>query len=412
MISTSRVAWIVVSLAANPLLVAHAADWPQWRGPNRDGISAETNWDAKWPAAGPKVLWKLSVGIGASSMSISQGRLYTVGNINDNDIVYCLDAETGKEIWRHSYRCTLDPRQFEGGPAATPTVDGNRVYTLSHEGDLFCLDAASGKLVWSKDLRKDFAGRRPQWGYAGSPLVVDNLLIVDAGGRGCSTIALDKTTGKLIWQDGGDQASYAAPVRFEHGGKKCLALFNAYGLVIREVTTGSEISRHRWKTSYDVNAATPIIAGDRIFIASGYSKGGALLQLASDEFRVLWQTKNMRSQLPSPVLWKGNLYGFDEHMLTCLDFDTGEVRWQQPGLGQGTLIVAGGKLIVLSESGELVIANALPAAFNEIARARLLHGRCWVAPALANGRLYVKDNRGELVCVDVRPETKPTATAR
>ncbi len=412
----SRAIALLILFQVTVVLPIRAADtsfdWPQWRGTRRDGVSDETKWDTKWPEAGPKQLWKISVGPGASSMAVSRGRLYTVGNISDKDIVYCLDAETGKEIWRYSYPCPLDARQFEGGPAVTPTVDDNHVYTLSHEGDLFCLDAASGKVVWSKNLPKDFDGRRPRWGYAGSPVIVDKLLIVDAGGRGTSTVALDKLTGDLVWKAGQDDASYGAPIAFEYGGKKCVALFNAFGLVVREVATGAEVARHPWKTSYDVNATTPIVAGDKIFIASGYSKGGALIQLDSTGPQVLWQTKNMRNQFATCVLWKGNLYGFDDSTLTCLDFASGDVQWKQQGLGKGTVVLAGGRLVVLSETGELVIANAAPVKFKELARASVLTGRCWVAPVLSDGKIYCRNNAGDLVCLDVRAAGPAAATAK
>lgn len=376
-------------------------DWPQWRGTRRDGISTEENWNTKWPAEGPKVSWKASLGNGASSMAVSQGRLYTMGNIDNKDIVYCLDAKTGKELWRHSYACPLDTRSFEGGPASTPTVDDNRVYTLSHEGALFCLEAATGKVVWSKNLQNDLEGRRPRWGYAGSPLIVGSQLIVDAGGRGSSTVALDKLTGNVVWKAGRDDASYGAPIAFENAGRTCVASFNVTGLVVREAATGKEVARYPWKTSYDVNATTPIVLENKIFIASGYSKGGALLQLDGSEPTVLWQSKNMRNQLATSILWKGSLYGFDESALTCLNFSTGKVEWQQQGLGKGTLILAGGKLVVLSETGDLVIANASPQQFKEIARAKVLNGHCWVAPVLSNGRIYCRSNQGELVCLDV-----------
>lgn len=415
-VNVPRLTVLVILAQVATFLSARApdasSDWPQWRGVRRDGVTDETNWETKWPAGGPKQLWKISLGPGASSMAVSRGRLYTVGNISDKDIVYCLDAETGKEIWRFSYSCPLDARQFEGGPAATPTVDDNRVYTLSHEGDLFCLDAASGKVVWSKNLPKDFDGRRPHWGYAGSPLIADKLLIVDAGGRGSSTVALDKSTGNVVWKAGQDDASYGAPIAFEYGGKKCVASFNAFGLVVREVATGAEVARHPWKTSYDVNATTPIVTGDKIFIASGYSKGGALIQLDSAGPQVLWQTKNMRNQLATSVLWKGNLYGFDDSTLTCLDFATGDVQWKQQGLGKGTVILGGGKLIVLGEQGELVIANASPAQFKELARASVLTGRCWVAPVLSDGKIYCRNNAGDLVCMDVRAAAPAAATAK
>ena len=378
-----------------------AADWPQWRGTNRDGISAEAGWSAQWDAGGPKQLFKLNVGIGCSSVAVSRGRLYAIGNTNNTDTVSCLDASTGKEVWRQSYPSPLDPNSFEGGPCATPTVDGSLVYTLNRAGDLHCLDAATGKVVWAKNLVNDFGGKAPKWGYAGSPLVLGKVVVVDVGAPGAATVALDKATGVVAWKSGDEAASYAAPMAFESGGKKYLALFNAFGLVVREADGGKAVAKQEWKTSYDVNAATPIICGDKLFVASGYGKGGAQFQFAGSELKYVWQTKKMRNQFSNCVLWQGCLYGFDEARLTCLDFTTGDVKWTQEGLGKGSLMLADGKLIIQLEKGDLVIAAAAPDGFKEQARAKVLDQRCWVVPVLANGRIYCKNNVGDLVGLDV-----------
>ena len=204
--------WLILSACC-----AQAADWPQWRGPNRDGISTETDWTSQWGADGPKQLFKLNVGIGCSAVAVSKGRLYTMGNANNSDTVLCLDAATGKPIWKQSYACPLDPHMFEGGPGATPTVDGDRVYTLSRAGHLHCLDAASGKVVWMKHLVKDLGGKVPTWGYAGSPLVLEKRVIVDVGAPGAATVALDKTSGEVAWKSGDEGAGYGAPLAFEQG---------------------------------------------------------------------------------------------------------------------------------------------------------------------------------------------------
>jgi outer membrane protein assembly factor BamB len=202
----------VASLAALGFcLLAHtaAAEWLHYRGPTQNGVSAE-----KLPATLPgelKTLWKASLGTGTSAVTVSDGRVYTMGNVSDKDVVYCLDAKSGKEVWRHSYPLDLDKRMFEGGPAATPTVSGKHVYTVSHQGDVWCLDAATGKKVWNKHFQKDFGGKRPQWGFAGSPTVEGNLVLLDVGGPGASTVALDKATGNVVWKSGDDGAGYASP---------------------------------------------------------------------------------------------------------------------------------------------------------------------------------------------------------
>ena len=197
------------------------------------------------------------------------------------------------------------PRQFEGGPAGTPSIDGDRVYTLSHEGDLFCLAASNGKVLWRKNLLRDFGGSRQRWGYAGSPLVDGNLVIVDSGGVGASTVALDKTTGALKWKAGDDEAGYSSPVAFDLAGTRCIAVFKADALVGLNAANGQEMWRYRWKTSYDINAPTPMVFGDKIFITSGYGTGCALLQVSPGKATQIWRNKNMRSQLGSPVLVRG-----------------------------------------------------------------------------------------------------------
>ena len=393
-----------LSAIGSSLLVAttlFATDWPQWRGPNRDGISTETNWSTNWPAAGPKQLWKMNVGTGCSAVAISDGKLFAVGNATDTDTVFCLDAATGQVVWKYSYACPLDPLMFEGGPAATPTVDGDRVYTLSRSGHLFCLATASGKVIWAKHLQNDLAGKMPKWGYAGSPLVLGPAVLCDPGATNAATVAFDKLTGNLLWKAGNDAAAYGSLVPFPHAGRQCLAAFNAFGLVVREAATGTELARFAWKTSYDGNIATPIIAGDQIFISAGYNHGCALLRLTGMTLTELWKSSALRNHFSSSVLWQEHLYGFDESKLTCLNFATGAPQWQQDGLGKGAVLLAGDKLIIQSETGSLVIAAATPAGYKELARAKVLTGRCWVVPVLANGRLYVRNNTGDLVCLDL-----------
>jgi outer membrane protein assembly factor BamB len=403
--SSSLFALLLVAASFFLLPFADAVDWPQWRGANRDGISSEKISPASWGKDGPKQLWKKEVGTGASSVAVSGGRLYTVGNKGGMDVVFCLDASTGAEIWRHTYPQGLDARQFEGGPAGTPTVDGGRVYTLSHQGDLFCLAASDGKVLWRKNLLRDFGGSRPHWGYAGSALVDGNLVIVDAGGPGASTVALDKTTGALKWKAGNDEAGYSSPVAFNLAGTRCVAIFKGAALVGLNAANGQELWRYRWETHADINVATPIAFGDKIFITSGYGVGCALLQVRPGNVTGLWRNKNLRSQLASPVLVQGYIYGIDGNVgkgeLRCLEFGNGQIKWRQ-NIGGGALIAVGTLLLTLNERGELIVAEASPASYREVSRTQVLGGHCWVAPAVADGKIYCKNNRGTLVCLDGR----------
>lgn len=381
--------------AAREATGATVGDWPEYRGRFRDGISRETGW-LKGNEA--KLVWQANIGTGFSSISVSRGRAYTMGNNGGQDIVWCLDAATGKVLWKHSYACDLFANSHEGGPSATPTVDGNLVFTYSKKGHLHALDAQSGRVVWSKNIPEDYGGSIPQWGVGSSPVVHDDKLIVVAGAPGACVIAFNKNNGKVVWKAGNDGPSYAAPLIFRLKDVPYLAVFNAAGIVFHNLKDGRELWRHAWKTSYEVNAAMPIIEGDRVFVSSGYNTGCALFQSSKDD-ALVWQNRNMSNHFNSSVLWNGHIYGFDESELACLNWNTGRKMWSQGRLGKGSLLVADGKLVILSERGELVIAEASPQGYREISRSQILGGKCWTVPALANGRIYARNADGNLVCV-------------
>ena len=383
--------------------IAGAADWPHWRGPDYNGISKETGWNATWPEGGPKVLWEASVGNGFASIAVSNGRAYTMGNIDDNDILYCFDAATGNEIWKNSFSCPLYNRNHEGGTCATPTVDGDAIYTFSKDGDVVRFNAANGDIVWHKNLNKEFGFKHPRWHFSGSPLVVDDLVILNAGSSG---VALKKADGSIAWQSNKDASGYATGVPFVLGEQKFVAMPVSQEIVCLNPATGDIVWRFPWKTSYDINAADTIISGDKIFISSGYDHGCVLLKIDANKVTELWQNKNMCNQINSSVLWQGCLYGFSGQVngggkLTCIDFETGQVKWSQGGFGTGSLMLTDGKLIILGEKGKLVIAEASPDGYREISSARILTGKCWTVPVLANGRIYARNAAGRLVCVDV-----------
>lgn len=383
--------------------VAGAADWPNWRGPNHDGISSETGWLTTWPEVGPTVLWKAEVGTGFASISVSNGRAFTMGNIKNTDVLYCLNAETGAEIWKQSYPSRLLANSHEGGPCATPTVQDGAVYTFSKSGDAIRFDAATGQVVWHKNLVKELGLKPPTWYFAGSVLPVGNLVILNAGTYG---VALNKADGSVAWQNGKTAPGYATAVPFGQAGQ-CVAMPVCREMVGLAPQTGKVLWKVPWKTDYDINAADVIVSGDTVFISSGYNEGCALYRITGSEVTEVWKNKNMRNQVNSSVLWKGHLYGFDGQVgggakLACLDFQTGQKLWSQGGMGTGSLMLADGKLIILSEDGKLVIAEASPEEFKELASARILTGKCWTIPVLANGRIYARNAAGQLVCVDVR----------
>lgn len=375
-----------------------ADDWPQFRGPSANSISNEIGWNAKWPENGPNVLWRFNAGVGFSSMAVVNNCVYTMGNTDNVDTIFCLDAKTGKVIWKHSYNCpTVNSYP---GPRVTPTVNQGKVYTISRMGHVFCLDAKTGKKVWAKNLLSDFAGRNPGWNFAASPVIDGDMVIIEPGGRGTSLVALDKNNGQTIWKAGDDRPSYCTPYIYDRNGKKTIATMNVYGLVLTNLASGEEIWRYPWKTKHNVNASTPTVFGDKIFISSGYGHGGALVKV--NQSTPIWQHTKIRTQMHTCVLWKGKLYGFDDgSKMTCLDFETGEVHWTNSSPGIGALIIADGKLIVLSDRGELMVASATETGFNPISKAKVLDGRCWVLPVLSNGRIFCKTNEGKMVCVDV-----------
>ncbi|MCX6877129.1 MAG: PQQ-binding-like beta-propeller repeat protein [Verrucomicrobia bacterium] len=393
--------WTVTTLTAVLLSASGAAadEWPNWRGPNHDGISKETAWD---PAAvsARKVAWEAEVGAGYSAVAVTNGKVYTAGNFNKNtDAVSCLDAASGKQLWRHEYPEPLAAKFYSGGCSATPTVHDGKVYFASKSGKVFCLDADTGKVIWNKQ----FGCKVPTWGFASSALIHGKAAIFNAGRSG---MAYDKASGAVLWSSEDDACGYATPVPFEQSGKPCFALF-AKDTISAVAADGKALWSYPWQTQHDVNVADPIIVGTQVFITSGYGRGASVVDFAGAVPKKVWENKNMRSHMSGPVLIGGYLYGFDDNRLTCLDWKTGEQKWNEKSPAKGALMAAGDKLIVLGETGRLAIAKATPTAYQELAAAEVLDGRCWTMPILAGGRIHVRNSDGHLVCLDVRK--KPDA---
>jgi outer membrane protein assembly factor BamB len=380
-----------------PVIVS-AADWSQWRGPQRNGISSEKGWTWQWGASGPKRLWTAEVGQGHSSVAVVGSRAYTMGNVNENDVVYCLNADTGKVVWKYSYPC---PASNYAGTRATPTVHEGKVYTLSREGLALCLDAATGKKVWKRNLKRLIKVEVPKWGFASSPLIEGNLVIYNVGTAG---VALDKRTGIIRWHNGAGLASYASPVAVTIGKQRQAIIFPWSGPVGVNPTNGKKLWSFSWSWNdpYRVNAADPIVVGDLVFISSAYNRGCVLLRIGNSQPTVVYQNTNMRTHVNTCVLLDGFLYGNDQGALKCIEFKTGEERWQYRGVGKGGLIAADGKLIVLTERGELIVAEAKPDAYTELARAKVLDGTCYTPPTLSDGRIFCRNKEGRVVCLDVK----------
>lgn len=394
-----KIAFCLATLVLAALATGiRAADWPNYRGPDHNGISKETGWSAQWPANGPKQLWKAKVGMGFASFAVANGRVYTTGNANDNDTIFCFDANTGAEVWKHSFKAPLDAKYYQGGTSATPTVDGDQVYTLSKRGLVQCLDAAKGTVIWTKNVAEELSAKAPEWLFAGSVLIEGDLAIINVGSAGA---ALDKKTGKVVWSSGPEASGYSTPVPFVAGSDRAVMLAIKQDVVALKVKDGQELWRFPWKTQYDVNAADPILNGNKVFISSGYGRGAGVFDVSEKPAKKIWENKNLRTHMSTAVLLNGHLYGIDENQLRCVVFDTGEVKWTDKVSGKGALMMADGKLIVLSEVGELLVATAAPDSFKPISRTQVLGKTCWAAPVLANGKIYCRNGGGDVVCVDV-----------
>lgn len=398
---------ILCSLVCSP---CHAdLDWPNWRGPAKNGISQEANWSADWGDEGPKVLWQKQVGTGFSSMAISQGRVYTMGNtgkkgdkktLPHEDVVYCFDTHTGKTLWEHHYSSNLMPEGYEGGTSATPTVSGNRVYTLSKHGLVFCLDATSGDVLWRKDLVKAFGIDLPTWGLSSSPLLIGDTVVLNAGTHG---MALNQADGSLIWSTGKGKAGYSTPVEYEVGNLACLALFGEDTFAGIKAHTGELLWIIPWKARYDENIADPIIHEGHMFVSSFLGNRCSLFKIERDKLVEQWQHKDFLTWLNSSVQWQGYAYGVHakDRTLRCVEVKTGKIQWIYPDVGLGSLMMADGKLIVLTEKGQLLIAPVSSEGFEPMATASILKGKCWTVPVLSHGRIYARDADGEVVCIDV-----------
>lgn len=381
--------------------LAQAGDWPIWRGVAYNGISTETDWKL---SADPKTLWEAEVGLGFSSFVVAEGRVLTTGHAEGKDTVFCLDAKTGKEVWKHSYEADLGDKYYEGGTSATPTIEGDKVYHLSRWGDLLCFEAATGKIVWEKNVQKETEANIPDWGFAGAPLVQGQLLILNVGKAG---MAVDKTNGKIVWKSDVDNSGYSTPYPITQGGKKLAVIGSGDAYVAVEITTGTPVWSYAWNTRYGVNAADPIQTGDTLFLSSGYNKGCTLLKLGDSQPEKIWENKTLKNQFNSSVLINGHLYGIDGDSnsrcaLKCVRLKDGQEMWAEKDVGFGSLMAADGRLIVLSAKGELIIAKANPEKFDEINRAQILNGKCWSAPVLANGLLYARNAEGHVVCIEMK----------
>jgi outer membrane protein assembly factor BamB len=381
------------------------ASWSQWRGPDRAGVSRETGLPTRWAEGGPTEVWRRPLGEGFSGISVDAGRLYTQFANGADAFVASLSARDGSELWRVRTGPNFK-NNYGNGPRATPTLDGGVVYALDSSGNLVAVAASDGTVVWKLDLSKEHGAKPPRWGLSGSPLIEGDLVIVNTGGNeGRSVLALDKKTGELRWSARDDKAGYAAPVAMTLAGVRQLLVFVGDKIVSLDPSAGKTLWEIGWKTDWGVNASTPIqLEGDRVFLSTGYDRGAIMLKVSKSEQGVvaeeLWRSREMRNKFSSSVLYGDMLYGFDEGTLKCVDPEDGTTRWRQRGLGHGSLFVADGKLIALSDHGKLILAEATPEGYNELGAAEVFKTKTWTVPTLAGGRLYIRDEK-EIVAFDI-----------
>lgn len=403
--------WVCIATTYAESSQSSEMEWHQWRGPNRDGVSHETGLLTNWPEGGPKEVWRTSLGDGYSSVSISGGRAYTMYAEGEDEVVVCFDAKTGEEKWRYLDDYRFKNRQGGDGPRSTPTVDGDMVYVFSAYGRLVAIDALTGNELWHYDFTKAFESPIPQHGFSASPVVEGNLLLMEAGGKGNrAIIAFNKENGDIVWNTQDDPPAYSSPITVTIHNVRQAIFFTAKGLVSVSPRDGEVYWRYAWRTSYDVNAATPVfIPPDKVFISSGYDTGAALVHVEENEgkFSVseMWRSRVMKNHFASSILHEGYLYGFDDGTLKCIEANTGEEQWRKRGFRKGSLIYADGHLIVLGESGNLALVKASHTEYIEVAQTQIFDGRCWTAPSVSGGKLYLRNNE-ELVCLDLKG-TKP-----
>lgn len=385
-------------------LAQSAAEWPQWRGANRDGISKETGLLKQWPADGPPLLWKATgAGRGYSTFSISNGRMYTMGLRGDREFIVAFDAATGKEVWATPHGSAF--RNDRGdGPRGTPTIDGDRIYALGGSGDLSAIEAKTGKLIWSKNVLKEFGGSNIRWGISESPLVMGNKLLVNAGGPGASIVALNKTNGSVIWKSQSDEAGYSSAIPFQVNGTTQVVFFTGERAVGLDPNDGKLLWDYAKPSNNVANVATPIVRANRVFISSDYGTGGGVVEIKPDnKAQEVWFTKDMRNHHSSSVLIGDYLYGFSSAILMAVKFDTGEIAWRDRSVGKGSLVFADGHLYCFSENGVVGLVEATPTGYKEKGRFKIQQDSLptWTHPVVAGGRLYLRD-QDTIYAYDVR----------
>lgn len=379
------------------------AEWSQWRGPNRDGVSPETDILRTWPEAGPTEVWRVPLGPGFSAMAIVGSRLYTLLSTGEDEVTVCLNVEDGSEIWRTKTGPRYDNSRGNG-PRSTPTIHDGKAYVMSSTGTLFALDAENGDILWRHDFVEEFGATAPGWGYSCSPLVEGGLVMVEAGGPSDNAlVACDRATGEIAWTADSGEAGYSSPIAVTSGGRRQVLFLTMRALLSVAPSDGSVLWYYDWPGT---NIATPLLVGDDlVFVSASYDKGAAVVRMTGEgddvDVERVWASREMRNHFNSSVLFGDHVYGFDNANFKCIEAATGDEMWShRRELGKGSLIRVGDRLIVLSEGGTLLLVDATPEEYRELSRVNILRGRTWTPPCLANGQLYLR-NETEILRLDV-----------
>lgn len=384
--------------AAAETASAHASKnyWTSFRGPNRDGRYEEMAVVTSWPTQGLIPVWKQPIGVGYGSFTVADGRAYTLEQRRKQEVVAAYDVSTGRELWTQGWNAEYTDSTGDG-PRTTPTWDEGRLYALGATGELRCLDARTGAVTWGKNILSDNGASNLQWAMAASPLVVDDKVIVIPGGTANkSVVAYNKLTGAPVWKSQGDIAAYVSPMLVTLAGRRQVLIVSASRVFGLAPEDGSLLWSSSWDTSMGINVSQPIVVNqNQFFISSGYGKGAALVEVTgsgkSFNARNVWENINMKNKFNSSVLHQGFVYGLDEGILTCVDVKTGDRKWKGGRYGYGQVLFAGGNLIVMSDKGELALVRAAPDQYSELARFQSLEGQTWNYPAIAGGRLLVRN---------------------
>ncbi len=384
---------------------ATARGWFQYRGPTRDGISVETGLTRAFGPTGPKTLWRTPIGPGFSAVSVVGDRLYTMHAEGAQEFALCLDAATGKKIWSTGVGAIFN-NEYGDGPRSTPTVEGDTVFVHGSQGRLAALKIADGSVLWQVELRQAFEGDLPTWAFTSAPLVIGDMVIIESGGKGARAVAaFNKKTGALQWTSQEDQIVYSSPLPIEFKGKQQIVVMTQREVIGLDLK-GQRLWGFPFAADGTIKPAPPVfVAPDLVFVSASYGIGAKVARLVADGDAIsaqpVWEGVQMKNHFNGSVAIGNHLYGFDTATLKCIEAATGKTLWAKRGLGKGSLIVAGGMLIILGETGELVLAEATHEAYRELARANVLEGRSWTQPTLWQGRLYLR-NHTELVSLDLR----------